>query len=116
VIEYIASLYQFRPYDGKKEEVDRVIHNFVKMQTSSCLEASSPAKAVYEVAVTHSLAVREEAQLDGWGVGRVVYRVEGVGTVVKEIYYCSRCMSFYDDEQFIEKCRSWRFEKRSFPH
>jgi hypothetical protein len=61
VNEYVASLYQFRLYDGEKEEVDRVIHNFVKMQTSSCLEASSPAKAVYEVAKIHGLAVQEEA-------------------------------------------------------
>ena len=112
VIEYIASLHQFRLYDGEKEEVDRVIHNFVKMQTSSCLEASSPARAVYEVAKAHGLAVREEVQLDEWGGGKVTYKIDGIyKSVVKEIYYCNRCLSFYDDEEFIEKCRSWHFEK-----
>jgi len=112
VIEYIASLHQFRLYDGEKEEVDRVIHNFVKMQTSSCLEASSPARAVYEVAKAHGLAVREEVQLDEWGVGKVAYKIDSIHkSVVKEIYYCNRCLSFYDDEEFIEKCRSWRFAK-----
>jgi hypothetical protein len=112
VIEYIVSLYQFRLYDGEKEELDRVIHNFVKMQTSICLEALSPAKAVYEVAKIHGLAVREEAQLDEWGIGRVIYKINGIyKSVVKEVYYCNRCLSFYIDEEFLEKCRSWHFEK-----
>ncbi len=112
VIEYIASLYQFRPYDGsgRREEVDRIIHNFVKMQTSSCLEVSSPAKAVYELAKAYGLVMHEKAQLDEWHVGRVIYEVKGLDRlVVKEIYYCNRCLSFPDNEQFIEKCRSWRF-------
>ncbi len=112
VLEYIASLYQFYPYDGSggREEVDRVIHNFVKMQASSCLEVASPAKAAYVLANTYGLAVREKAQLDEWYVGRVIYEIEGLDRlVVKEIYYCNRCLSFPDDEQFIEKCRSWRF-------
>jgi len=111
-LEHIAALYQFRPYDGsgEREEVDRVIHNFVKMQTSGCLEASSPAKAVYALASAHGLAVREEPQLDEWHIGKVLYRIEGLDEpVVKEVYYCSRCLSFPDDEDFIEKCRTWRF-------
>jgi hypothetical protein len=109
VIEHIASLYQFKLYDGVKEEVDKVIHNFVKMQISSCLEAASPAKAVYELAKAH-LAVQEEAQLDDWHVGKVLYKIEGLDRpVVKEIYYCNSCLNFPDNDQFIEKCRSWRF-------
>jgi len=114
VVEHITSLYQFRPYDGssEREEVDEVIHNFVKMQTSGCLEVASPAKAVYELAKAHGLAVREEAQLDDWHVGKITYKIEGVDKpVVKEVYYCNRCLSFPDNEQFIEKCRSWRFEE-----
>jgi hypothetical protein len=110
VIEYIASLYQFRPYDGsdEKEEVDRVIRNFVKMQTSSYLEVPSPARAVYEVAKIHGLAIQEEMQLDEWGVGKAVYKIKGISkSVVKEIYYCNRCLSFYDNEEFIEKRRIW---------
>jgi hypothetical protein len=112
VLEYIASLYQFYPYDGssEREEVDRVIHNFIKMQASGCLEATSPAKAAYALAKAHGLAVQEEAQLDEWHVGKVMYKIEGLDKpVVKEVYYCNRCLSFPDNEQFIEKCRSWRF-------
>ncbi len=112
VLEYIASLHQFYPYDGSstREEVDKVIHNFVKMQTSGCLEVASPAKAVYELAKIHGLAVQEEAHLNEWYVGTVVYKIKGLdGFVVKEVYYCNRCLSFPDNEQFIEKCRSWRF-------
>jgi len=114
VVEYITSLYQFHPYDGSSErgEVDEVIHNFVKMQTSGCLEVASPAKAVYELAKAYGLAIQEEAQLDDWHVGKVLYKIEGVDKpVVKEVYYCNRCLSFPDNEQFIEKCRSWRFEE-----
>jgi hypothetical protein len=109
VVEYITLLYQFRPYDGsnKRGEVDEVIHNFVKMQTSGCLEVASPAKAVYELAKAHGLAVREEAKLDDWHVGKIAYKIEGLDRpVVKEVYYCNRCLSFPDNEQFIEKCRS----------
>ncbi len=114
VLEYIASLHQFYPYDGSstREEVDKVIHNFVKMQTSGCLEVASPAKAVYELAKAHGLAVQEEAHLNEWHVGKVAYKIEGLDRpVVKEIYYCNRCLSFPDNEQFIEKCRSWYFKK-----
>jgi hypothetical protein len=112
VIEHIVSLYQFRPYDGtgKRAEVDAVVHNFVKMQTSGCLEVASPAKAVYELAKAYGLAVREEAQLDAYGVGKVVYKIEGLGKpVAKELFYCRRCLSFPDDEDFTERCRTWRF-------
>jgi hypothetical protein len=112
VIEYIASLYQFSPYDGSGErrEVDRVIHNFVKMQASGCLEVASPAKAVYALAKAHGLTVQDELQLDEWYTGKVIYRIEGLDkSVVKEVYYCNRCVSFPDNESFIEKCRSWRF-------
>ena len=111
-VEHIAPLYQFRPYDGTSEraEVDVVIHNFMKMQTSGCLEVASPAKAVYELAKAYGLAVREEAQLDTWSAGRVVYKIEGLGkSVVKELFYCRRCLSFPDDEDFTERCRTWRF-------
>jgi hypothetical protein len=112
VIEYITSLYQFSPYDGSDErkEVDRTIHNFVKMQVSGCLEVASPAKAVYALASAYDLEVREEAQLDEWYTGKIVYKIEGLDKpVVKEVYYCNRCISFPDSESFIEKCRSWRF-------
>jgi len=112
VIEHIAALYRFRPYDGsgEREEVERVIHNFVKMQTSGCLETASPAKAVYALAKAHGLAVQEETQLDEWYTGKIVYKIEGLDKlVVKEVYYCNRCLSFPDSENFIEKCRSWRF-------
>jgi hypothetical protein len=74
VIEYVASLYQFSPYDGSDErrEVDKIIHNFVKMQVSGCLEVASPAKAVYALAKAHGLTVQEEAQLDEWYTGKVI--------------------------------------------
>jgi hypothetical protein len=111
-IEYLTGLYQFKLYDGNEErgEVTKVLHNFVKMQTSTCLEAASPAKAVYELAKTYGLAVQEETQLDAWRVGKIIYKIEELDKpVVKEVYYCNRCLSFPDDEQFIEKCRSWRF-------
>ena len=111
VIEHLAGLYQFKLYDGGKEEVAKVLHNFVKMQVSGCLEAASPAKAVYELAKAHGLAVREEAQLDDWYVGKVLYKIEGLYKhVVKEVYYCNSCVSFHINDQFVEKCRSWRFE------
>jgi len=112
VIEYIASLYQFGPYDGSDErrEVDRVIHNFVKMQVSGCLEVASPAKAAYALAKAHGLAVQEETRLDKWYTGKVIYKIEGLDkSVVKEVYYCNKCISFPDSENFIEKCRFWRF-------
>lgn len=113
VIEHLAGLYQFKLYDGNEMgEVSKVLHNFVKMQVSSCLEAASPAKAVYSLAKTYGLVVQEEAQLDVWHVGKITYKIEGISRpVVKEIYYCGRCLSFYDDEEFIEKCRSWRLAK-----
>ncbi len=114
VIEHLAGLYQFKLYDGSAErsEVTKVLHNFVKMQVSSCLEAASPAKAVYELAKAYGLAVQEEAQLDEWYVGKITYKIEGIDRpVVKEVYYCNRCLSFPDNEQFIEKCRSWYFKK-----
>jgi len=112
VIEHLAGLYQFKLYDGgyERREVDAVIHNFVKMQVSGCLEAASPAKAVYALAKAHGLAVQEEAQLDDWHVGRITYKIEGVDKpVVKEVYYCNNCINFHINDQFIEKCRSWRF-------
>lgn len=114
VLEHITSLYQFYPYDGssEREEVDKVVHNFVKMQISTCLEVVSPAKAVYELAKAHGLAVQEKAQLDEWHIGKVTYKIEGLDkSVVKEVYYCNRCLSFPDNEQFIEKCGSWRFSE-----
>jgi hypothetical protein len=114
VIKHVAPLYQLCPYDGNRDrtEVDVVIHNFVKTQVSGCLEVASPAKAVYELAKAYGLAVQEEAQLDEWGTGKVVYRIEGIyKPVVKEVYYCNKCLSFPDGEDFAEKCRSWRFEK-----
>jgi hypothetical protein len=112
VIEHLAGLYQFKLYDGSGErgEVDKVLHNFVKMQVSGCLEAASPAKAAYSLAKAYGLAVREEAQLDEWRAGKIIYKIEGLDrSVVKEVYYCNLCLSFPDNEQFIEKCRSWRF-------
>jgi hypothetical protein len=82
------------------------------MQTSGCLEAASPAKAVYELAKAYGLAVQEEAQLDKWHVGKIIYKIDGIDRpVVKEIYYCNNCVNFHINDQFIEKCRSWRFAK-----
>jgi hypothetical protein len=110
VVEHLAGLYQFKLYDGKRSEVARVLHNFVKMQVSGCLEAASPAKAVYSLAKTYGLAVQEEAQLDEWHVGEIIYKIEGLNRpVVKEVYYCNNCVNFHINDQFIEKCRSWRF-------
>jgi len=114
VVDHLAGLYQFRLYDGsgEMEEVTKVLHNFIKMQASGCLEAASPAKAVYSLAKTYGLAIQKDAQLDDWHGGKIIYKIEGLDkSVVKEVYYCNRCMSFHDDEEFIEKCRSWRFVK-----
>ena len=114
VVEHLAGLYQFKPYDGNSErsEVTKVLHNFIKMQVSSCLEAASPAKAAYSLAKAYGLAVQEEAQLDEWHVGKIIYKIDGIDRpVVKEIYYCNSCVNFHIDDQFIEKCRSWRFAK-----
>ena len=114
VVEHLAGLYQFKLYDGDSErsEVTKVLHNFVKMQVSNCLETASPAKAVYSLAKTYGLAVQEEAQLDEWYVGKIIYKIEGLNVpVVKEIYYCNSCINFHINDQFIEKCRSWCFAK-----
>jgi hypothetical protein len=118
ILRELTQLYNFKGYDGdreEREEMTQTIHNLVKMWSSSCLEMSSPAESVYELAKSYGLEIEEE-RLDRWYASKVYYRIEGLGVrIVKDIGYCNDCINFSTNNNFIEKCRSWHFEDEVEP-
>jgi hypothetical protein len=114
IIKELAQLYSFKQYDGdedEREELTTTIHNLVKMWSSSCLKISSPAEAIYDLAKTYNIEIKEEGRLDKWYTGEIYYTIEGLKTrVVKSLWYCNDCVNFSTNNNFIEKCKSWHFE------
>jgi hypothetical protein len=112
MIAELAKLYRFKGYDGDSEyvEVARTIHNFVKMATSGCYCMSDPAEAAYVLAASYGLVSKEEARLNRWGVGKVVYEVEGLNArIVKELFYCNGCIDSLMGNNYMDLCVAWRF-------
>jgi len=114
MLRELSQLYRFKGYDGdedEREELTLTLHNLIKMWSSSCLKKSSPAESVYTLAKNYGLEIEEEEQLGRWYTGQVFYRINSLDTrVVKEIFYCNDCIDFSTNNNFIEKCTSWRFE------
>jgi len=114
MLKELSKLYSFNGYDGdedEREELTQTLHNLVKMWASGCLKMSSPAEAIYELAKSYGLEIEEEEDLDRWYAGSIYYKIEGLGIrVVKDIGYCNDCVDFSSNNNFIEKCKSWRFE------
>ncbi len=113
VIEDLAKLYTFKGYDGNDEygEVARTIHNTIKMWASGCFRMSGPAEAVYALAASYGLEIKEEAHLNRWQVGRVYYRIEGINTrIVKRVFYCNGCIDGMIGNNYIDNCVTWHFE------
>jgi hypothetical protein len=114
IIEELTELYSFKGYDGdrdEREELTQTLHNLIKKWASGCLHMSGPAEAIYELAKNYGLEIEEEEDLDQWYAGKIYYRIEGLDTcVVKGISYCNDCVDYYTGNNFIEKCKSWRFE------
>jgi hypothetical protein len=114
ILEELAQLYSFKGYDGdedEREELTQTLHNLIKKWASGCLKMSSPAEAVFTLAKNYGMEIEEEEDLDDWYVGKIYYRVEGLDVrVVKGIGYCNGCVDFDTNNNFIEKCKSWRFE------
>jgi hypothetical protein len=114
MLRELSRLYSFKRYDGneEREELTLVLHNLIKMWSSSCLKISGPAEAVYELAKNYGLEIKEEEYLDRWYAGNIYYTVEGLddNRIVKTLWYCNDCVDFSTGNSFIEKCKSWRFE------
>ena len=114
MLKELAELYSFKGYDGDRDErreLTLVLHNLVKMWASGCLKLSGPAEAVYELAKNYGLEIKEEERLDRWYAGNIYYAVEGLDSrIVKSLWYCNDCINFSTGNNFIEKCKSWRFE------
>jgi len=114
MLKELAELYSFKGYDGdrdEREELTLVIHNLIKMWASGCLKLSGPAEAVYELAKNYGLEIKEEERLDRWYAGNIYYAVEGLDRrAIKSLWYCNDCVNFSTNNNFIEKCKSWRFE------
>jgi hypothetical protein len=114
IVKELAQLYNFKRYEGdeeEREELTLTIHNLIKKWNSGCLKISGPAEAVYVLAKSYGLEIEEEEHLDRWHAGSIYYRIQGLDTrVVKNLWYCNDCVDFSTGNNFIEKCKTWRFE------
>jgi len=115
ILEELSQLYSFKGYDGddeeEREELTLMLHNLVKMWASGCTHMSSPAEAIYELAMNYGLEIEVEERLDRWYAGSIYYAVEGLDKrIVKSLWYCNDCIDFDTNNNFIEKCKSWHFE------